>query len=86
MRIELLYPEDVIMQEIEGGEVTRDDVAETYAYIWVNDVKADWGKINRVIVQRWSRNALKYIKKKAWKMVVEGIVNQYKDEYEERNE
>lgn len=61
--------EDAILGEIADKAFTRDSIAQTYAFCLISDEKIDFPKINRAIVERWSRNALVYIKEKAWKLV-----------------
>ena len=48
---------------------TRDDVVPVYANYCGKDVAAgviDWPRINSAIIDRWSLNALVYIKNRAW--------------------
>lgn len=68
MKIELMFCEETILQEIADKNFTRDSVAITYAFCIDSSEKVDFGKINRAIVNRWSRSAVEYIKKKAWKL------------------
>lgn len=69
-RIELLDPERVILDEIANRAMTRADVAQTYAMlIRQADETCDWRRINEAIIRRWSRSALEYIKRRAWKLV-----------------
>ena len=69
MKIELLWPEEVILDEIKSGEYARDEVAITYAFCIDSKKDIHFGKINRAIQERWSRNAVIYIKTKAWKLI-----------------
>lgn len=48
---------------------SRDDVVPLYADAIQSREWTDWGAINGAIIDRWSRNALSYIKAKAWKLV-----------------
>ena len=67
MRADLVNPEQVILEEIDMPEATRNDVALTYAFcLRQPQDNVDFGKINRAILARWSRNALRYIKERAW--------------------
>lgn len=57
-------------REIADKRLTRDDVLLTYAF-GIRDCpdEVDWAKVNGLIVDRWSLNALKYIKEGAWRKV-----------------
>ena len=68
MKAELMFCEETILQEIANKEVTRDNVAVTYAFCMGSSEKVDFARINRAIVDRWSYSALAYIKKKAWEL------------------
>ena len=68
MKIELMSCEEIILEEIANKEATRDNVALTYAFCIDSSEKIDFAKINKAIVDRWSRSALQYIKKEAWKL------------------
>lgn len=63
-----------------GERITRDKIVPLYkslveiGAIFGNNV-IDWGTINQAIINRWSRNALEYIKNNAWKLINEE--NQY---------
>lgn len=61
--------EAIILQEIGDKDFTRDNIASRYAFCIASCGEADFEKINRTIVDRWSKSALEYIKKKAWKIV-----------------
>lgn len=68
-RIELVDCERVILEEIAEKSTTRDDVALTYAMTMLSSESktVDWPRINRAIIERWSMNALVYVKTQAWK-------------------
>ena len=68
MKIERMWPEDIILDEIKSGECTRDNVALTYAFCLDYGDKIDWKNMNMAIIERWSMSGLKYIKSKAWKL------------------
>lgn len=57
-------------REIADRRMARKDVALTYAF-GIRDCRdeVDWPKVNRLIIDRWSLNALKYIKEHAWRRV-----------------
>ena len=69
MKVELMFCEEIILQEIGNKESTRDNVAVTYAFCRTSREKVDFSKINIAIINRWSFSALKYIKSKAWKII-----------------
>ena len=74
VRVEMLDPQGTIMEEIADKRLTRDDVADTYA--WCLRASFDpesvytisWPTINKAILERWSNSALEYIKTKAWRI------------------
>ena len=69
--------EDIILIDIADIKNTvRDDIALTYACCLTSNEGTDFSKINKAIVARWSRNALTYIKEKAWKLVEEDEVTE----------
>jgi hypothetical protein len=70
MRIEMFDVQGQLEREIADERMTRDDVALTYAFA-IREGGVDFAVINRLILERWSMNALKYIKEKAWR-VAEG--------------
>jgi hypothetical protein len=61
-------PQATILREIADKRMTRDDVAQTYAFcIRQQEVdRVDFGVINCAIVERWSASALGYVKAQAW--------------------
>lgn len=72
MRIELVNPQKVILEEIAGG-ATQESVALTYAFIIRQEPNADWPTINAAIRNRWKgKSALMRIKELAWKHVTGG--------------
>ena len=64
MGSELCCCTDVLLEEITRPENTRDDVAATYTLAIQSSEPTNWGKVNMAIIERWSLNALKYIKEK----------------------
>lgn len=69
MRIELVNPQKVILEEIAGG-ASQESVALTYAFIIRQEPHADWPTINKAIQQRWpSKSGLLRVKRLAWKYV-----------------
>ena len=68
MKVELMFCEEIILQEIEDKHSTRKDVAITYAFCIDSSEDVHFGKINNAIVSRWSYSALHYIKRRAWKL------------------
>lgn len=60
--------EGSLMREIADPRMTRDDVALSYAFGLREQEAVDWPKVNKAIIERWSRAALTYIKTKAWNL------------------
>lgn len=57
----------VVNDILSDKSLKRNDVAELYGMLLrTPDQGIDWAKINKAIMERWSFNALKYIKEKAW--------------------
>lgn len=67
--LELEYYTGKLLDIIALKESKRDDVAVVYALAIASREKLDWRAVNHAIMQRWSRHALKYIKRKAWKLL-----------------
>lgn len=67
----------VVENECSMKEVTQKSVALTYALALraeaIGGVKADWKRINRAILDRWSVAGLDRVKTRAWK-IVEGKI------------
>ena len=74
MKIELMGCEEIILEEIVNKEVTRDNIAITYAFCIDSSEKVKFPKINKAIITQRSRSALEYIKKKAWELKETGIL------------
>jgi hypothetical protein len=72
MRIELINAEQEIMREIADPKMKRADIAATYAFLIRQQTqeRPDWPKINGAIIERWSMAGLKWIKNRAWKLVL----------------
>lgn len=69
VRVELADPEGTLLREIADPQLTRDDVAMSYAMAMRGTEQVDWPKVNRAILERWSMAGLKYVKTEAWKLV-----------------
>lgn len=67
MSFELVACEQVLLREVADKRMKRNDVAATYALALLSSEResVDWPKVNGAIIERWSCNALKYIKDKA---------------------
>lgn len=64
--------ERCLLEEIADKSMTRDDVAVTYATALRSHLEVvTWPRINAAIMDRWSINALRYIKREAWVLVGE---------------
>ena len=69
--VELADCENTILREIADKQFKRRSVALTYALALRSSERdrIDWRKVNEAIIARWSRSALEWIKKEAWKIV-----------------
>ena len=80
MKVELMFCEEIILQEIADKDFSRDNIAITYAFC--RDAKksqdVNFRTINEAIIKRRSLSALEYIKNEAAKLMDEkyGIKNQ----------
>ncbi len=65
---ELANCEKTILDEIEMKELKKIDVAKTYALILKSSERniVDWPKVNKAIINKWSRSGLEWIKEMAW--------------------
>ena len=61
---ELMAVEEVIENEI-SQDLKQRDIAQTYALGMRSSWPTDWAKVNRMIIDRWSRSGLERIKKMA---------------------
>ena len=59
--------EERFLDHIRREKFKRKDIAITYGFC-LDNPDIDWNKINKAIIDRWSLNGLKYIKKEAWKI------------------
>lgn len=70
MRVELVNPERVILEEIKNPKMTRNSVALTYAFCLRQCQhgrgKINFNRVNQAILDRWKPSALDYIKARAW--------------------
>ncbi len=69
MHVQLADTTNTLLREIADKSITRDSVALTYAFAICSKGDTHWSRINDRIVERWSYNALRYIKRKAWKLI-----------------
>ena len=67
MILELACCEATLLQEIGNTVFKQKDVAKTYALAMRSSEvkKIDWGKVNRAIIERWSKSGLERIKQLA---------------------
>ena len=68
MPLELALCEKTLLDEIAMPQIRRRDVAQTYRLAMQSSEceQIDWAKVNRAIMDRWSRSGLEWIKKQAW--------------------
>jgi hypothetical protein len=70
MRVEeLACCEATLLREIADPRLRRLDIAQTYGLALRSSerTRVDWAKVNAAIMARWSRSALEYIKRLAWR-------------------
>lgn len=59
--------EEVLFKALKDKKVTRKDIIPIYAnFLYFMDL-VDWKKVNKAIINKWSRSGLIFIKKGAWK-------------------
>ena len=63
VKMELIFCEKTILDEIENKKFKREDIALTYYFCILSKEKIDWERINEAMIERWSFGGLKYIKK-----------------------
>lgn len=68
MNPEMIHCEETILREIADKNAKRLDVAQTYSLALRSSEAPtiDWAKINKAIMDRWSKAGLIWIKQKAW--------------------
>lgn len=66
--IELASCESTLLREIADKKMKRKDIAQTYALALKSSESnsVDWAKVNKAIMDRWSKSALTWIKERAW--------------------
>lgn len=69
VRIQMVDPQGQLLREIADEQMTRKDVALTYAFAICQADVVDFHVVNQAIIDRWSMAALKYIKERAWKLI-----------------
>ncbi len=71
MYFEMMFCQDVILDEIKMKEIKRNDIALTYALAIISSENKtiNWKLVNKSIIERWSESGLEYIKEKAWKLI-----------------
>ena len=69
MKIELSNCTSTLLHEIAIKECKRNTIANTYALAIMSSEVTDWGKVNKAIIDRWSKSGLEHIKKRAWKLI-----------------
>jgi hypothetical protein len=69
MSIELRCCTEVLLQEIQDDEFSKEEVALTYAMAICSSETKDWKAINDAIKKRWSASAIERIKRMAWKRI-----------------
>jgi hypothetical protein len=74
LHVELCDCENILLREIATPELKRPDIAQTYLMAMLSSESNDinWRKVNEAIIARWSRSALEWIKKEAWRKRLSG--------------
>ena len=69
LTVEMTNCEATLLRDIAEPKATRKYLASTYRLALRSSEFAaiDWSKVNRAIIKRWSRSALEWIKRDAWK-------------------
>lgn len=75
LKIYLCDCENVLLREIQDKAFKQKDIANTYALSIISEQKSDeeidWKKVNKAIIERWSKSGLNCIKEMAWKIIKE---------------
>lgn len=66
MLIELVHCTETLLNEIACKKANRKDIAKTYFLSMKSSETVNWKVVNAAIVNRWSINALHFIKILAW--------------------
>ena len=66
MIIELMDCTNVLLDEIANKQFKQRDIAMTYALSLQSNDPTDYKKVNRAIIDRWSKSGLNRIKEMAW--------------------
>ena len=67
-KIELIDCYNDTIELIHNEKATRDDVAINYYWCLNSTEELNWSSLNHLIISRWGKSSLEYIKKKAWSM------------------
>ncbi len=65
MRIVMTDCQETILREIATPSLKQLDVAQSYALTMESGEQVDWAKINKAIMDRWSKSGLIRIKEMA---------------------
>ena len=60
-----MSPTDELVEAIQHAGLTRDGVADLYRKHLHHEV--NWPHVNQMIIDRWSKAGLRYIKKEAYR-------------------
>ena len=60
-----------LLTAVEDKEIKRRGVAALYAVALRYGLETDWPAVNRAIMDRWSMAGLKWIKRRAWRAILE---------------
>ena len=68
INFELVCCESMLLREIDNKVFKQKDIAQTYALSMASSEcdRIDWKKVNKAIIERWSKSGLIRIKNMAW--------------------
>ena len=70
VKINLLFPTEVLLEEIEEPKrIRKKSIARTYALAIISDQETDWEKVNKAIIKRCGEKGLEEIKEMAWNIL-----------------
>ena len=69
MRLELINPQKLILEELQNTAFVKRSIASTYAHCIIQQEDVDFRVVNNAIINRWSKSGLVRQKEKAWKLL-----------------
>ena len=65
-RIIMADCENVILRELQDKQFKQRDIAQSYALAMASGEDIDWQRVNKAIIERWSKSGLTRVKEMAW--------------------